>query len=170
MKVGEITEGDSLKISAEVWTKAAYFDMDNGTFDSTYSYAVTDTLAEFAGVYNGEYAVVFRLERYSIRNREFAIVTDTTIFFNVTNNEEPLAVERNSELAGVNVYPNPNAGAFNVVVPERARIDIFGLNGAKVLSREVNAGVEAFNLTHSGIYFVRVMAGNKTAVKRVVVR
>ena len=170
MNVGEITEGDSLKISAEVWTKAAYFDMDNGTFDSTYSYAVTDTLAEFAGVYNGEYAVVFRLERYSIRNREFAIVTDTTIFFNVTNNEEPLAVERNSELAGVNVYPNPNAGAFNVVVPERARIDIFGLNGAKVLSREVNAGVEAFSLTHSGIYFVRVMAGNKTAVKRVVVR
>ena len=63
-----------------------------------------------------------------------------------------------------------NAGAFNVVVPENARIEIFGLNGAKVMSREVNAGVEAFNLTHSGIYFVRVMAGNKTAVKRVVVR
>ncbi|MDE7357422.1 MAG: T9SS type A sorting domain-containing protein, partial [Bacteroidales bacterium] len=75
-----------------------------------------------------------------------------------------------AELAGVNVYPNPNAGTFNVTVPERARVEIFGLNGAKVMSREVNAGVESFNIDHSGIYFVRVMAGNKTAVKRVVVR
>lgn len=75
-----------------------------------------------------------------------------------------------NELAGVKVYPNPNAGTFNVAVPERANIEIFGLNGAKVMSREMNAGVETFSIERSGIYFVRVMAGNKAAVKRVVVR
>ncbi|MDE6694203.1 MAG: T9SS type A sorting domain-containing protein, partial [Bacteroidales bacterium] len=112
----------------------------------------------------GAYVAVVELKRAGAR--EEIVVEFSTLYLTV---KEKTAIEA-AELAGVNVYPNPNAGTFNVTVPERARVEIFGLNGAKVMSREVNAGVESFNIDHSGIYFVRVMAGNKTAVKRVVVR
>ncbi|MDE7337915.1 MAG: chitobiase/beta-hexosaminidase C-terminal domain-containing protein, partial [Bacteroidales bacterium] len=96
-----------------------------------------------------------------VTTREFTIKGEDPV--------DPSANEDN-ELTGVSVYPNPNAGTFNVAVPESARVEIFGLNGAMMMSREVNAGTETFSIDHSGIYFVRVMAGNKTAVKRVVVR
>ena len=104
---------------------------------------------------------VFRSQEspYEIRQWDYAVFTYTF--------KGETAIEA-GELAGVNIYPNPAEGEFKVNVPERARIEIFGMNGAKVMSREVNAGVEAFRL-NSGIYFVRVTAGNKTAVKRVVV-
>ena len=169
---GELIENDSLgnyTVSIEVYTQAAYDAWEEA--DTTYVYGA-DTIngktVEFAALEEGRYVARFFLTRINGLMPE-ELEGAQEIFFQITTEEINTAIEA-GELAGVNVYPNPNAGTFNVVVPERARIDIFGLNGAKVLSREVNAGVEAFNLTHSGIYFVRVMAGNKTAVKRVVVR
>ncbi|MBD5396812.1 T9SS type A sorting domain-containing protein [bacterium] len=169
---GELIENDSLgnyTVSIEVYTQAAYDAWEEA--DTTYVYGA-DTIngktVEFAALEEGRYVARFFLTRINGLMPE-ELEGAQEIFFQITTEEINTAIETN-ELAGVNVYPNPNAGAFNVVVPENARIEIFGLNGAKVMSREVNAGVEAFQLNHSGIYFVRVMAGNKTAVKRVVVR
>ena len=68
------------------------------------------------------------------------------------------------------VYPNPNTGVFYVELPVEATIDVFASNGVLVRSIAAKAGKTTLSLDHSGIYFVRVMAGNKTTVKRVIVR
>ena len=84
--------------------------------------------------------------------------------------KEDLANE-GAELAGVNIYPNPNDGKFNVVVPVDATVVVFTANGQVVRRMEVAAGVHSLQLANSGIYFVRLTAANgQSAVKRVVVR
>ncbi|MDE5543796.1 MAG: T9SS type A sorting domain-containing protein, partial [Bacteroidales bacterium] len=82
---------------------------------------------------------------------------------------DPTANE-GKELTGVSVYPNPNTGVFYVELPVEATIDVFASNGVLVRSIAAKAGKTTLSLDHSGIYFVRVMAGNKTTVKRVIVR
>ncbi len=160
MFVKNKVEGDTLTIS--IYTKTQYDTM--GQVEPQKK-AVADSVRFETTLEDGEYVGVFAIVRKSDKVGE-VVVADETINFSVSAE----TANESAELAGVNVYPNPNAGAFNVAVPERARVEIFGLNGAMLMSREVNAGVEAFSIDHSGIYFVRVMAGNKTAVKRVIVR
>ena len=82
---------------------------------------------------------------------------------------ESLSVEDNL-LAEVNVYPNPTMGEFKVSVPVDALVEIYAANGHRVATRTVVAGTETFALATSGIYFVRVTADGKTAVRRIVVR
>ena len=83
--------------------------------------------------------------------------------------EPPVSVEDNL-LAEVNVYPNPTMGEFKVSVPVDAMVEIYAANGHRVATRMVAAGTETFALATSGIYFVRVTADGKTAVRRIVVR
>ncbi|MDE6630396.1 MAG: chitobiase/beta-hexosaminidase C-terminal domain-containing protein, partial [Bacteroidales bacterium] len=74
------------------------------------------------------------------------------------------------ELLGVSVYPNPNNGMFHIELPVAATVDVFASNGVLVKSLTATEGKTTLSLNHSGIYFVRVMAGNKSTVKRVIVR
>ena len=83
--------------------------------------------------------------------------------------EPPVSVEDNV-LAEVNVYPNPTTGEFKVSVPVNAVVEIYAANGHRVATRTVVAGTETFALATSGVYFVRVTADGKTAVRRIVVR
>lgn len=76
----------------------------------------------------------------------------------------------NRELAGVSVYPNPAQGLFNLNVPARAQVEIFSANGQVVRQMEVGAGQTSLQLNNAGIYFIRVRANGKQAVKRLVVR
>ncbi len=157
---GVTVKDSTYKLYVTVWNSE-----DDNDFPEPVVFDIADSIRFENTYFNGAYEAAFELMQLNKRG-EYANVADQVVAFYVTEN---VANER-VELAGVNVYPNPNAGTFNVAVPERARVEIFGLNGAKMMSREVNAGVETFSIDHSGIYFVRVMAGNKTAVKRVVVR
>lgn len=79
------------------------------------------------------------------------------------------AANDNLELAGVSVYPNPSHGMFNLNVPERAQVEIFAVNGQMIRQMEVMAGKTAVEINRAGVYFLRVRAGGKTAVKRVVI-
>lgn len=84
--------------------------------------------------------------------------------------EPPVSAVEDNFLAEVNVYPNPTVGEFKVSVPVDAMIEIYAANGHRVVTRTVAAGTETFALATSGIYFVRVTANGKTAVRRIVVR
>lgn len=75
----------------------------------------------------------------------------------------------NLELAGVSVYPNPSTGLFNLNVPERAQVEIFAVNGQMIRQMGVMAGKTAVEINRAGVYFLRVRAGGKTAVKRIVI-
>lgn len=80
----------------------------------------------------------------------------------------PVANE-NLELAGVSVYPNPSNGIFNLDVPERAQVEIFAVNGQLVKQMEVMAGKTSVQINRTGVYFMRVRANGKTAVRRIVI-
>lgn len=82
----------------------------------------------------------------------------------------PDVANENRELAGVSVYPNPADGLFNLNVPARAQVEIFSANGQVVRQMEVGAGQTSLQLNNAGIYFIRVRANGKQAVKRLVVR
>lgn len=74
------------------------------------------------------------------------------------------------ELAGVNIYPNPTDGEFNVVAPANAEVEIFNAVGVVVKHITVTEGMSQIRLDNSGIYFVRVRANGQEAIKKVVVR
>lgn len=99
---------------------------------------------------------------------------DASLNFNVkfipTKPGRPNVANENRELAGVSVYPNPAQGLFNLNVPARAQVEIFSANGQVVRQMEVGAGQTSLQLNNAGIYFIRVRANGKQAVKRLVVR
>lgn len=88
----------------------------------------------------------------------------------IPTNGGPTVANENRELAGVSVYPNPADGLFNLNVPARAQVEIFSANGQVVRQMEVGAGQTSLQLNNAGIYFIRVRANGKQAVKRLVVR
>ncbi|MDE5575011.1 MAG: T9SS type A sorting domain-containing protein [Bacteroidales bacterium] len=98
---------------------------------------------------------------------------DTMIFsvrYIPTKPGRPNVANENRELVGVSVYPNPADGLFNLNVPARAQVEIFSANGQVVRQMEVGAGQTSLQLNNAGIYFIRVRANGKQAVKRLVVR
>ncbi|MDE5544661.1 MAG: T9SS type A sorting domain-containing protein, partial [Bacteroidales bacterium] len=139
-------EKDTMTLATTIYTLAEY--TDTVKVEPKSVVAAKDSVRFDEKISEGAYVAVVELKRAGVR--EEIVVEFSTLYFTV---KEKTAIEA-AELAGVNVYPNPNAGTFNVAVPERARVEIFGLNGAKMMSREVNAGVESFSIDHSGIYFV----------------
>ena len=72
----------------------------------------------------------------------------------------------------INVYPNPvKAGeAFNVAVEEQATVEVFALNGAKVLSTTVEgtSAVSTQGLT-AGVYFVKVADNDSAKTAKLIV-
>ncbi len=155
VEAGEVVKGTTVTLSCDTADAKIYYSIN------------ADTVTENSLEYTAAIAIDSNMTIRAIAVKE-GFVNSPVAVAAYTVKEE--TANEGAELAGVRVYPNPNAGTFSVDVPERARVEIFGLNGAMLMSREVNAGVAAFNLDHSGIYFVRVTANNKTAIKRVVVR
>lgn len=75
-----------------------------------------------------------------------------------------------NELVDVRVYPNPNDGRFNVVVPGRAALEVIASNGRLINRLDVPAGTTALRLDHAGIYFLRINVDGQVIIKKVVVR
>ncbi|MDE7102420.1 MAG: hypothetical protein K2O37_06450, partial [Bacteroidales bacterium] len=117
---GDVVNG--LKIAAKIYSK------DYKDTITTDSYEATDTLAQFVGIYNGEYVVNFSL-RHAYAADKDSVIADTTIFFNVTNYEEPVVV--NPELTvkavgaaeGEEVVFNTKNVAFDMFVKNMAEND-----------------------------------------------
>jgi hypothetical protein len=83
---------------------------------------------------------------------------------------DPAAVTSVSETeaaAGVSISPNPNAGIFRITVPEPAnetKLEIYNVLGEKVYTSVLTAHTTEIEWKgKKGIYFNRVIAGNKLA-------
>lgn len=87
-----------------------------------------------------------------------------------TDPDDSTANEAGLSSVLVSVYPNPTADAVRVEVAEPALLEVFGLDGRVVFRQAVGAGVQTVTLDKSGIYVVRVTAGDRVAVKRLVRR
>lgn len=162
-----LAEDNDLKLQAIIYTKAEYDSMKN--VEPQDVRAAADSVRFSAKLADGEYVGMIRLTR-EIRGEE-SIVEEASCAFTVKKKEDndTTAVET-KELAGVNVYPNPTEGEFNVVAPANANVEIFNAAGVLVKRLTVAEGNVQVRLNNSGIYFVRVRANGQMAVKKVVIR
>ena len=74
---------------------------------------------------------------------------------------------------GIKVYPNPvKVGeAFNVAVEGQAMVEVFAMNGMKVLSTMIDgASAVSTQGLHAGIYFVKVVAENSVKTAKLIVK
>ena len=74
------------------------------------------------------------------------------------------------------IYPNPTANKNVTValnnITEKATVSVYSITGAKVFETTLTANAQELNLStlNSGIYLVRVEAGNNAEVKRLVIQ
>ncbi|MDE7102733.1 MAG: T9SS type A sorting domain-containing protein, partial [Bacteroidales bacterium] len=87
-----------------------------------------------------------------------------------TDPTEPTANEAVASSILTAVYPNPTVGTVYVEVAEPALLEVFALNGRMVFRKEIGAGVQTVTLEKKGIYFFRVSAGERVAIRRIVKR
>ncbi|MCM1170417.1 MAG: chitobiase/beta-hexosaminidase C-terminal domain-containing protein [Bacteroides sp.] len=152
---GEVAKGTRVALGCDTADAKIYYSVNADT--------VTANSAEYTGEITIDSAMTIR----AIAVKE-GFVTSKVAVAAYTLEEVANDVP---ELAGVRLYPNPTEGEFSVEAPVEARVEIFSANGVIVKSFTMAAGVEEVRLSNSGIYFVRLTAGNgQVAVKRVIVR
>jgi len=104
-------------------------------------------------------------------------VTGTT--YSITNVTGPTAVSVEFKLAvglnelnsGVNVYPNPSSGLFNITVDGTYTANVTDVTGKVVYTKVINTQNNTLDLTsqEAGIYFIQLQ-GEKTYNLKVVVK
>ncbi|MCM1531621.1 MAG: leucine-rich repeat protein [Bacteroides sp.] len=90
------------------------------------------------------------------------IITDT-VYIEVTGNTE-------NESMKVKLYPNPTNGSFTVEAEEDAQLQIYDAAGACIRSGRTQGGRFTGSLPSSGLYFIKLTAGNRTYTRRLIVR
>ncbi|MCM1168687.1 MAG: leucine-rich repeat protein [Bacteroides sp.] len=91
------------------------------------------------------------------------IITDTVYIEVGTGNAE-------NEAMRVKLYPNPTNGSFTVEAEEDAQLQIYDAAGACIRSGRTQGGRFTGSLPSSGLYFIKLTAGNRTYTRRLIVR
>ncbi len=88
----------------------------------------------------------------------------------LTGNKIPTAIEQNTDYQ-ISVSPNPieNNFVINCKSNGKLQIEISNITGNMLFAGEVNANQELSNLSNApkGIYFIKVISGNKTEVIKI---
>ncbi len=89
-----------------------------------------------------------------------------------TINCAPLAIDEYNNAAGI--YPNPNTGIFTIKLKQmnKALVKIFTTTGKLIYNKAMNSDVININLTGyaRGVYFVRIISGEKSLVKKLIMK
>lgn len=146
----------------------AYVPSNEVYFDGSDKVRINDTVTILAVCYD---AIAYGASTIEAQGRMLYASDFVSMEYRIGDGGDDPSANENKELAGVNLYPNPNDGEFNVVVPTSAQVDVFTATGMLVNRTVMTAGVHSLKLAGSGIYFVRFTAENgQVAVKRVIVR
>ncbi len=106
---------------------------------------------------NGNYAVVVTLGNCSD--------TSACEMINNVKVDEQYYTGRNE------IYPNPNEGTFEILIPQRARVVISDLVGKEIFETDFNSGLQKIQLPKEsgGVYFVWIKINEGEVYKKMVV-
>ncbi len=159
------------------WTTLNYVDSigeigwDWKTFNNTtFMYDISDSLTYFvADTNNNVWQITLTGFDYTIAQFNF----------NKKRVEGVSVQDLNTPLTGINVYPNPATDVLNISIENEAlntvNVSIFSITGSQVyqLNRNVS-GVNNLEISvadwQSGVYFVRIENGGKTAIQKLIVQ
>ncbi len=88
----------------------------------------------------------------------------------ITQMSATLSNQENAGLIGFNVYPNPAKDRITINIQETAKVEISNAVGQKVYASDITMGNNEISLARfqSGLYFVKVSNGGKTAVRKII--
>ncbi len=72
--------------------------------------------------------------------------------------------------ASVNVYPNPNKGAFVVELTSLSKVTVMNALGQVIMAETYEAGKHTVNINNEspGVYFVKVVANNRQQIIKII--
>ena len=89
-----------------------------------------------------------------------------------TINCSPTAIAQYNNMVGI--YPNPNTGLFTVKLKniQKASVKIYTTTGKLVYSKPMNTATMTVDMSGyaKGVYFVRVLSGDNTYVKKLILK
>lgn len=82
---------------------------------------------------------------------------------------DTLSVQGSAEAVDFRMYPNPTSGEVSLRLPSIGRIEIYAVSGRMVRVLEADSDEVILSLSRSGVYIVRFVSKEGTAVKRLLV-
>lgn len=78
----------------------------------------------------------------------------------------------NPLMSTISIFPNPSEGLFNIISPENAIIEIFGLTGNMVYRNENSNKTNVIDLSGNpeGLYILRIVKDGSESVEKIVLR
>lgn len=149
-------------------TNASSSTAANGSIDLTvsggvqpYSYSWNNgaVTQDISGLITGHYSV-------SVSDANGCHVTDT-VFVSFAN-----AVEGLSIASAVKIYPNPSTGTLYIENAENMSIEIMNILGNVVLTLKKTSSLNSIDISMfpAGNYFVRISKGEKSIVKKIILK
>ena len=116
------------------------------------------------------------LHGYITDNNQFCPMTMNPLVNSPSRDGDALTVLAETSIQAMKVYPNPTTGNFTLNIRgisdlQQVKIDITGMNGIRILSREfTGAGDHAFSISQAtpGIYFLHIVSGTHTDILKLV--
>jgi hypothetical protein len=96
----------------------------------------------------------------------FIDIREVTINLGTVDIPEPV-----DNSISINIFPNPSSGIFKIesVNIKNNSLKVFNLFGEEVLQHQINSEID-LSKSPKGIYFVRVFAGTKIFIKKIIVQ
>jgi hypothetical protein len=83
-----------------------------------------------------------------------------------------LSVSQNSLVNSIKMYPNPAKNSFSLSNIKNANVEVFALNGKRILAKNNCFNNESFVVSgvETGVYFVRITKDNKVITKKLIIQ
>jgi hypothetical protein len=72
-------------------------------------------------------------------------------------------------IGGINIYPNPSNGLFNISVENSTNLEVYDISG-KLMKKEVLNGVSSIQIDNAGMYFFKFSNEEGSTTQRVIVK